>query len=212
MSDNRTELEKRNVLRLSNEESHRLTQECIQTAFISLLAEKEMDKITISEIVKKSGVSRSALYRNYESKEAILEAISNELLNDINRLGWKAITEEDPHIIYQNVFSRVREEEKLFSLVVRAGLMDKDALHIRDFIVKQYAGFDRRIRHILLGWSGMLKDIILSWYLEGMEEDVAAMSDLCCALSESIVDQITFIDPEFSNKAVSGAKSEVSSQ
>ena len=106
----------------------------------------------------------------------------------------------------------MREEEKLFSLVVKAGLMDKDALHIRNFIMKQYAGFDRRIRHILLGWSGMLKDIILNWYLEGMKEDVAVMSDLCCVLSESIVEQIKFIDPEFSNKTAFGTKSEISRQ
>ena len=163
-----------------------------------------MDSITMSEIVKKAGVSRSALYRNYESKEAILEAIANELLEDINRLAWTAICEKNVHIIYQNVFSRVQEDSNLFSLVVKAGLPEKNLIDIREFITEQYAGCDPKIRLILLGWAGMLKSIIINWYLEGMKEDVGAMSDLCCTLSESMIAQIGRIDPEFTHQIAAG--------
>ena len=53
MSDGRTEMEKRDMLRLSNAESNKLTRECIQTALIHLMAYKELKKISISEIAKK---------------------------------------------------------------------------------------------------------------------------------------------------------------
>ena len=45
MSDQPTELQKRDVLRMSNEESNRLTRECLQTALIQLMSEKPFDQI-----------------------------------------------------------------------------------------------------------------------------------------------------------------------
>ena len=68
----KTELEKRDVLRMSNKESNRMTRECLQTALITLMGQKPFEKITISEIVRKSGVSRTAFYCNYDTKEDIL--------------------------------------------------------------------------------------------------------------------------------------------
>lgn len=58
----------------SNKEANQLTRESIETALLFLLEGKEIQQISISELVKKAGVSRNAFYRNYKSKEEILEA------------------------------------------------------------------------------------------------------------------------------------------
>lgn len=197
MSDNRTELEKRNVLRLSNEESNKITRECIQTALIHLLSEKDMDKISITEIVSRAGVSRTAFYRNYSSKEAVLSSYSEELLNGLNRFGLQAITERDPHIIYENVFSTVKNNSKRFSLLLKAGFLDRDLMDIRGFIISKYDKLDTQVQHMIFGWSGMIKNIVIDWYLGGMKEDIASMSELCCILSEGVVNHIKSIDPSF---------------
>ncbi|OLF47980.1 TetR family transcriptional regulator [Streptococcus cuniculi] len=57
----------------SNKEINQLTRESIETALLFLLEKKDMRQISISELVKKAGVSRNAFYRNYKSKEEILE-------------------------------------------------------------------------------------------------------------------------------------------
>lgn len=57
----------------SNKESNQLTRESIETALLFLLEKKELAQISISELVQKAGVSRNAFYRNYKSKEEILE-------------------------------------------------------------------------------------------------------------------------------------------
>ena len=75
-----TELKKRDILRMSNKESNRLTRECLQTALIYLMGQKPFDKISISEIVRRSGVSRTAFYRNYNSKEEVLNETCNVFL------------------------------------------------------------------------------------------------------------------------------------
>ncbi len=58
--------------------SRQLTKECLQLALVDLMAEKPFEKITVTELVLKSGVSRQSFYRNYESKEDILKICIRE--------------------------------------------------------------------------------------------------------------------------------------
>lgn len=58
-----------------NAETHRLTIESIQRAMIQLLQAKSFQAITIKELVERAGVSRSAFYRNYQTKEEVLQSI-----------------------------------------------------------------------------------------------------------------------------------------
>lgn len=62
----------KNLIR-SNTESNQITRESIETALLFLLEKKDLKHISISELVHKAGVSRNAFYRNYKSKEEILE-------------------------------------------------------------------------------------------------------------------------------------------
>ena len=55
-------------LRKSNQESNLLTREAIETALLQLLEKKELAKISISELVKRAGVSRAAFYRQERSQ------------------------------------------------------------------------------------------------------------------------------------------------
>ncbi|MFC7392907.1 TetR/AcrR family transcriptional regulator [Scopulibacillus cellulosilyticus] len=57
-----------------------LVKECIFEAFMILLANKNFNDISITEITNKAGVSRMAYYRNYSSKEEIIHDHLNELI------------------------------------------------------------------------------------------------------------------------------------
>lgn len=57
----------------SNQEANQITRESIETALLHLMEKKDLPQISISELVRKAGVSRNAFYRNYKSKEEILE-------------------------------------------------------------------------------------------------------------------------------------------
>ena len=82
----KTELEKREILRLNNEESNKLTKECLSMALIYLMNEMDFNKITITDIVKRAGVSRTAFYRNQSVKEDILKEIGQEVTNELCRI------------------------------------------------------------------------------------------------------------------------------
>ncbi|HHJ0036165.1 TPA: TetR/AcrR family transcriptional regulator, partial [Streptococcus pyogenes] len=70
-------LSKRSLQNLTqfNKETRRIARESMEIALLNLLKTKPLGDITISELVTKAGVSRNAFYRNYTSKEAIIEQL-----------------------------------------------------------------------------------------------------------------------------------------
>ncbi len=65
-------------------------KESVVVSFKELVGEKAYDKITVSEICERAGVSRKSFYADFQDKEAIVEHIFNqqviEPLRDLHRL------------------------------------------------------------------------------------------------------------------------------
>ena len=114
-----TELKKRKVLRLSNEESHRLTRECICTALIFLMDKQPFDKITITSIIERSGVSRAAFYRNYSSKEDVMRDIFSEVAKLLSASFNRAFNGEE--LDKRNFRKRIKEMD----FIEKTELIDK---------------------------------------------------------------------------------------
>lgn len=81
-----------NNLYQSNKETNQLTKEAIETALLFLLEKKEIRHISVAELVRKAGVSRNAFYRNYKSKEEILEAYYERTFTSLKK-RWLALQE-----------------------------------------------------------------------------------------------------------------------
>ena len=60
-------------LKIHNEKINRVTTESLRTALFSLMKNMDYRSIRITDICKKAGVSRTAFYRNFLSKDDLLE-------------------------------------------------------------------------------------------------------------------------------------------
>lgn len=72
------------VKKYSNQETNRLTREAICTALLILMKEHSFSQISITELVRKAGVSRTAYYSNYSSKQDILFDLVDSLIDSLN--------------------------------------------------------------------------------------------------------------------------------
>lgn len=105
-------------LRKSNQESNLLTREAIETALLQLLEKKELAKISISELVKRAGVSRAAFYRNYDSKEEILESVFKRSVHNImEQLGHYDV-KTDLYLVWVHLFREAKKEAKVIQLAL----------------------------------------------------------------------------------------------
>lgn len=65
------------------DERYYVADEAIYDAFFLILKEKELDKITVSDVIKKAGIVRSTFYNHYENIPALVTAIEDKTIHDI---------------------------------------------------------------------------------------------------------------------------------
>lgn len=65
------------------DERYHVADEAIHDAFFLILKEKELDKISVSDIIKRAGIVRSTFYNHYENIPALVTAIEDKTIDDI---------------------------------------------------------------------------------------------------------------------------------
>lgn len=65
------------------DERYNVADEAIYDAFFLILKEKDLDKITVSDVIKRAGIVRSTFYNHYENIPALVTAIEDKTIHDI---------------------------------------------------------------------------------------------------------------------------------
>lgn len=65
------------------DERYHIADEAICDAFFLVLKEKDLDKITVSDVIKKAGIVRSTFYNHYDNIPALVTAIEDKTIQDI---------------------------------------------------------------------------------------------------------------------------------
>ena len=185
MQEQLTAAKRNDALRMSNKESNRFTRECLQTALIYLMGEKSFEKISISELVRRSGVSRTAFYRNYSSKEEILNEACTSILDHLSASLSDTRYQSNPVLWYHDFFQAIKEHSGVFQLFLQAQLLNSPAFNIY-FLSKRPKARDKSEAHYeFLAWQGALSTILVHWFQDGMQESPDSMAELCARILEA---------------------------
>ena len=65
------------------DERYHIADEAIHDAFFLVLKEKDLEKITVSDIIKRAGIVRSTFYNHYENIPALINAIEDKTIHDM---------------------------------------------------------------------------------------------------------------------------------
>lgn len=174
----KTELQKLKVLRQNNQEANAITRECIESALILLMQTKPFADITVTDITRKAGVSRTAYYRNYTSKEDILSGYLHTLsmtLSDVlkqfdavteTKQSWKALLEAVVPLVPQ------------FKLLLDAGFFDKMVAAFAAKMNEVTAKGDFNRYYSNQYWAGSILTVIASWIRNSMDADIDQLADI----------------------------------
>lgn len=181
------EPEKKHIFRLSNSESNKLTRECLTTALVYLMGEKAFDKISITELVKRSGVSRTAFYRNYTTKEDIIKEIAGEVKKAIADQLKRPEYETDREKWYQDCFQIVADNEKTIRLLQKAGLSINTLFEGGSIVDDLIPSTTWMGHYCKLAAEAAIGTTLVTWFESGMKETPEEMARLCCLIHNKIM-------------------------
>ena len=163
---------------ISNQESNRLTKEALEISLMQLLEKKELAKITISELVHRAGVSRAAFYRNYSSKEQMLEEIFGKTVQKImDKLGQFNLRTE-LYQVWIILFKEAKKEARLISLAVDYNLEKYLTQAVFNFLEKRQQSKREASSYIHSFWSSALVSVLSKWIKDGMQVPAEKIASL----------------------------------
>lgn len=165
-------------------------KEKIKRALIELLAEKDFEKISIQDIVRRASVGRSTYYYHYFEQREVLEDIFNDVFArfcQINQSEIAAAAETDPvnKTLYRTTAQMVDYilANKDFLNTLFFGSVSKEFyLGYKRYFEKSYMAmrpendtYSRYLRNYLCAGQYHLLETILR---DGCEEEKVGMTDL----------------------------------
>lgn len=173
---------KKEHLRKSNQESKTLTRHYIKTAFLYLIKETPYEKITVTAIIHRAGISRAGFYRNYPSKEAVLEDIADNIYQTISDAYLNNMDCEDPYHRYLSLFQQLDEHTEWFQLFTKIGEYNQHIFNLTPYL-KHYLKpqtTEEHYRYIAIAHSQ--RAIILDWLENGKAQSPEEMACIFCHL------------------------------
>lgn len=164
-----------------------LLKECLFTALIKLMDQKDFKDIKISEIAQKAGVSRMTYYRTYDSKEDILIQYFEEQSHNM-LLTLKANPDSTVYEVFCLFFTFFKKEAHLMEYLYKAGLMQEVIQRFASFVSSAY---DKTSAHMLEAnqksyevtfISGGLFFLLLHWIERGLIETPEEMAKMAMRL------------------------------
>ena len=147
----------RRVMEPNNMTMHFETVSCIKNALLSLMEQKKYDAISMTDVIRKSGISRAGVYYNYKSKDEILLDIVQDPINE----SIDSLTDS----IFDNlekVFRIGKKYESYFNAVIAAGLE-------QEYLNRMNKRFeDVTTSFYLVLWNGMIYNAFIEWVRAGM--------------------------------------------
>lgn len=93
----------------------RKSREAIFRAFTELLQENKSDHITVSKIIERADVGRATFYAHFETREALIEALCQDLfchifdaMNDAQQDHRHLFQCEAPQSVFEHLFRHLR--------------------------------------------------------------------------------------------------------
>ena len=175
MSDSQSEMQKKGIQQYSSKEASEICRECIQAALIRLMKNKDLKEITITELTKTAGVSRTTYYRNYYDKADVLQDLFSGLMREIAGEITASKTVYDTAFA---VFDGIRKNADVYQILLKvhyAEAMLREITRIASSELPENQPLEQ-MRIVFL--TGALFNMVCTWMDAGMQQTPEQMADI----------------------------------
>lgn len=120
--------------------SSRRSKNAIKKAFARLLHEKDISKISVTDIIRYAEVSRGTFYSHYPDVYGLMEQIENEeiskLMNYVQELGFEKIS-LNPEKLIRPICEYINNDIEYYRLLFLSKNADRFLIRIKNFLKEQ---------------------------------------------------------------------------
>ncbi len=147
----------------------------IKKTFAELIEEKkEMGAITVTELVKKAGLTRGAFYSHFDNIYEVASLFQEEIIEQVFDFQNFAYTKEGVNNYFNNIFKYLKDNEKIYAKLLTA---DEAFLFMRRISKKIYTSFstlkgNKKYNLDIIFFTDGVINLIVKYFRKEIEEDL----------------------------------------
>ncbi len=152
-----------------NNKRRRASQEKIESSFIELLQKKEISKITVSEIIKQTGLNRNTFYANYADIYDLADKIRDRLEKETQELYAEETERAHNSQNYLKLFCHMKDNKNLYKTYFKLGYDKANRDNIYDIDLANKIFDNKHIEYHIEFFKAGFNAIVKKW----LDEDCA---------------------------------------
>jgi len=154
---------------MNNEQKNTYVKEQIIKTLLLLLETKNIDDISISELTSTAEIGRVSFYRNYKSKEDVLQQEADRLLAQWGSIFQAMPSNEEYNSFFLSLFDFFQNNKSFFTTLYQSGLSHiiMDTIVATADILPQTPNLDAYLKSF---WAYGVYGWIIQWIKRGMQE------------------------------------------
>ncbi len=156
-----------------NNKRRKESQGKIEKVFIELLQERELENISVSEIIKKAELNRSTFYANYLDIYDLADKIRDKLMAQVNSL-YENDAFNNCGSDYVKLFRHIKENQIFYNTYFKLGY-DKHSFDLSALKSENLIASDGYLEYHVEFHKAGLNAIIKKWLKGGCKESPETM-------------------------------------
>ena len=164
------------IIMNKKQETNAFVRDCITTALLQLMSKKPISETSIIELVERAGVARVSFYRNFTSKENVIEVYLTTLIEEWNK-DFKELG--DTSKFSDSLIRHFYKHKDFYLMLYKQNLSNMIYENLRSAceVNKSNVNLERYGKSML---AGMLFGWLDEWMRQGMPEspdEIALLSN-----------------------------------
>lgn len=165
----------------------RYTKMVIKDSLLSLMQEKTINKITVSELCAKAEINRGTFYAHYKSPIAVYKQIEESLYNDVKASLTNALEDMQLSTLLYQLLLLIKKNKELCLIIFNeysdSTLLQDILFMAQDLLMKEWLENDTSCSESELQYSFQFLahgciGVIKLWFKTGMKEDVKTILEI----------------------------------
>lgn len=162
-------------------EASKLAKESMVKALVDLMKTTPYASISITEITRHAGVSRMAYYRNYVSKDDILNQYMDEVGAKIHRLINESGAVNNVQSYFRTLFEELGKYSDIGIATYRAHMSELISNNVKKYMKITFCPGDTSIEseYLVSCYAGAFYAMFMMWISDGKKESPDELAVIC---------------------------------